>query len=177
MLGGRRADGEEIERASHQNAQVRTYEDAEGDAVRHRVAGMDLTFSAPKSLSVAWAMAATDAERWSLLQAHRDAVTDALHYVEREIGLAQGGKARSGPEEPGRLAWITIEHFTARPTIEITRPDPVTGVVGTEIRRPGRRPGAGRPAAAHPHDRAEPDGDRERPAGGGEPRRPGRPHP
>ena len=133
VLGGRRADGEEIERASHQNAQVRTYEDTDGHAVRHRVAGLDLTFSAPKGLSVAWAMAATDAERWSLLQAHRDAVTDVLHYVEREIGLAQGGKARSGPEEPARLAWITIEHFTARPTVEITRPDPVTGVVGTEL--------------------------------------------
>ncbi|MDO9711771.1 MobF family relaxase [Paracraurococcus lichenis] len=132
LLAGRRADGEEIERASHQNPRVRTYEDAEG-ATRHRIAGIDLTFSAPKSLSVAWAMAATEAERWSLLQAHRDAVTDALHYVEREIGLAQGGKARSGPEEPARLAWITIEHFTARPTVEITRPDPLTGVVGTEL--------------------------------------------
>jgi hypothetical protein len=94
---------------------------------------MDFTFSAPKSLSVAWALAATEAERWSLLQAHRDAVTAAMGYTERQIGLAQGGKARSGPEELARLAWITIEHFTARPTIEITRPDPVTGVVGTEL--------------------------------------------
>ncbi|WP_052389258.1 MobF family relaxase [Belnapia moabensis] len=134
VLGGRRADGEEIGHQSNQHHNIRTYENAEGHAVRHRVAGLDLTFSAPKSLSVAWAMAATDAERWSLLQAHRDAVTDALHYVEHETARAGFGDGhRQGGHEPGRLAWITIEHFTARPTVEITRPDPQTGVVGTEL--------------------------------------------
>jgi DNA-directed RNA polymerase subunit N (RpoN/RPB10) len=134
VLGGRRADGEDIERGSNQNTQVREYKDAEGNVIRHRIAGIDLTWSAPKSLSVAWAMAGTDAERWSLLQAHRDAVTDALRYVEQHIAKAGFGKGhRDGGEEPARIAWATIEHFTARPTIEITRPDPETGVIGTEL--------------------------------------------
>ena len=50
----------------------------------------------------------------------------------RHPGVVKLGH-RQGGHEPGRLAWITIEHFTARPTVEITRPDPVTGVVGTEL--------------------------------------------
>ncbi|MCU0259246.1 MAG: relaxase domain-containing protein, partial [Solirubrobacteraceae bacterium] len=122
ILGGRSADGGELD--GHQRG-VRRYE-AEGGAERHRIAGVDLCFSAPKSVSVAWAFAETDAERNSILQAHRDARDEALAYVEREIGVARDG-------ERGQLAWITVDHFTARPTVEVTRPDPATGVVATEL--------------------------------------------
>jgi conjugative relaxase-like TrwC/TraI family protein len=123
ILGGRSADGGELD--GHQRG-VRRYEAEEGGAERHRIAGVDLCFSAPKSVSVAWAFAETDAERNSILQAHRDARDEALAYVEREIGVARDG-------ERGRLAWITVDHFTARPTVEVTRPDPATGVVATEL--------------------------------------------
>lgn len=123
ILGGRSALGEEME--GHQRG-IRRYEAEEGGAERHRIAGVDLCFSAPKSVSVAWAFAETDAERNSILQAHRDARDEALSYVEREIGVARDG-------ERGKLAWITVDHFTARPTVEVTRPDPATGVVATEL--------------------------------------------
>ena len=123
ILGGRAADGEEMD--GHQR-DVRRYGGEEGGAERHRIAGMDLCFSAPKSVSVAWAFAETDAERASILQAHRDARDEALAYVEREIGVARNG-------ERGHLAWIAVDHFTARPTVEVTRPDPESGVVATEL--------------------------------------------
>ena len=123
ILGGRAADGGEMD--GHQR-DVRRYGGEEGGAERHRIAGMDLCFSAPKSVSMAWAFAETDAERASILQAHRDARDEALAYVEREIGVARDG-------ERGHLAWIAVDHFTARPTVEVTRPDPETGVVATEL--------------------------------------------
>lgn len=131
LLGGRRADGAEL--PGHQRA-VRRYESQDADGPnRARISYVDLCFSAPKSASLAWAFAETHAERNSILQAHRDARDDALRYVEREIGKARFGHARSGGEERGQLAWITFDHFTSRPTVAVTRPDPVTGVVDTEL--------------------------------------------
>jgi len=99
---------------------------------KHRVSGMDLCFSAPKSVSVAWAHAKTDAERYSILQCHIDANAAALRYVEETVGTRV---KRNGVQSnaSAKMAWITINHFTARATVDITRPDPVTGVVGTEL--------------------------------------------
>jgi hypothetical protein len=51
---------------------------SEGRVVR-AVAGFDATFSAPKSLSVVWALTGDD----RLLEAHDVAVTAALEHVER----------------------------------------------------------------------------------------------
>lgn len=133
LLGGRRADGAELDLGSDHNRKVRTYEDKDGNAVRQRISASDFCFSSPKSLSVAWALADTDAERWSLLQAHRDAVTETLRYMETEIAEAGFGKGHRTGSERGRLAWTTVEHFTGRPTIEVTRADPETGVIGTEL--------------------------------------------
>ncbi len=131
LLSGRRADGAEL--PGHQR-NVRTYEAGEGGGHnRARISYMDLTFSAPKSVSLAWAFAETDAERNSILQAHRDARDATLRYIEGEIGRASFGHGRQGGEERGHLAWITADHFTSRPTVAVTRPDPVTGVVDTEL--------------------------------------------
>lgn len=131
LLGGRRADGQEL--AGSQRG-VRRYEsEDESKPDRVRISYVDLCFSAPKSASLAWAFAETQAERNSILQAHRDARDEALRYIEREIAKASFGHARSGGEERGNLAWITFDHFTSRPTVAVTRPDPVTGVVETEL--------------------------------------------
>ncbi|WP_428491744.1 MobF family relaxase [Rhodopila sp.] len=102
------------------------------DGTRRRISGMDLCFAAPKSVSVMWAFAENEAVRASILQAHRDATNEALRCVEEQVGTrvgANGGQVKAA----GKFAWISIEHFTARPTVAITRPDPKTGVVGTEL--------------------------------------------
>jgi phage/plasmid primase-like uncharacterized protein len=131
LLGGRRADGAEL--PGHQRG-VTSYQAGEdGGKDRARISYMDLTFSAPKSVSLAWAFAETDAERNSILQAHRDARDATLRYIEGEIGRAGFGHGGREGEERGHLAWITADHFTSRPTVAVTRPDPVTGVVDTEL--------------------------------------------
>ena len=142
LLSGRRADGEALP-VQEQHRDVTSYGERKGEGaeageiegkVRHRVAYLDLTFSAPKHLSVAWALAETEAERNSLLQAHRTARDEALRYIEQQIVRGRLGDGGRDGHEAGRAAWITVDHFTARPTQEITRTDPETGEVFTELR-------------------------------------------
>ena len=138
ILEGRRADGEALP-VQEQHRDVRTYgQEAAGeggdDKFRHRVAYLDVTLSAPKHLSLAWAFAETEAERNSLLQAHRTARDETLRYVEQQIIRGRMGDGGREGHEPGRAAWITVDHFTARPTQETTRTDPETGEVFTELK-------------------------------------------
>ncbi|HWZ56341.1 MAG TPA: relaxase domain-containing protein [Verrucomicrobiae bacterium] len=89
ILSGHKADGSDLPGI---HAKVRAYTEKDG-TTRHKIAAMDFCFSAPKSVSVAWAFAATDAERNSILQAHRDAVADALKYAESVLAKAAWGTA------------------------------------------------------------------------------------
>jgi hypothetical protein len=134
ILSGHRADGEALP-VQHQHRDVATYGDheAEDGKVRHRVAYLDLTLSGPKHLAVAWAFAETEAERNALLQAHRTARDETLRYIEQQIIRGRLGAGGEGGTEPGRAAWITVDHFTARPTQETVRTDPETGEVYTEL--------------------------------------------
>jgi phage/plasmid primase-like uncharacterized protein len=123
ILSGHRADGSDW--PIPQQNQHRG-EKAQGVAVAY----LDVTLSAPKSFSIAWALAETEAERNSLLQAHRTAVDKTLRYIEQQ---AIRGALGDG-YEPGRMASITVQHYTARPTVETIRTDPATGEVYTELR-------------------------------------------
>jgi len=118
LLQGRRADGEEI-------AGRRPYTVAAG---KDRITYVDFTFSAPKSVSVAMALAPTDAERHMIVGAHRDAWMAAMAHLETIIARARKGKAGSKGSVPGKLAWVSFDHYTARPTIEI----PYTEADGTK---------------------------------------------
>lgn len=134
ILAGQRADGGAL--ATNEAATTRS------------ISYIDLCFSAPKSASLAWAFAPTEAERASILQAHRDAVDASLRYVAKDIGQVRRGRGGQGGLEAGHIAWIGFEHFTARPTAEVVRTDPATGEVVTELHtvRPMRDPsGAGDP--------------------------------
>ena len=145
VLAGYAADGGDLPGSQHD---VRAYrprgigdnggpapDDDEGEPAkeRHRIAYYDFTLSAPKSVSLAWAFAGTDAERASILQCHHIARDEALRYVEREIARAHLGRSREGGIEAATFAWITVDHFAARPTVAVERPDPETGVVATEL--------------------------------------------
>ena len=92
-------------------------------ATRPPVGFVDLTFSADKSLSVAWALAPTEAERALLHGIHRNAVADAMAYVEEQIGFARKGAGGKDGAEPGKLGWISFHHYTARPAVDIVRTD------------------------------------------------------
>lgn len=109
LLQGRRADGEAV-------AGKAAYEVGAG---KDRITYVDFTFSAPKSVSVAMALAPTEAERHIIVGSHHDAVTAAMQHLEGIVGHARKGKAGYKGRVRGELGWITFDHYTSRPTVEI----------------------------------------------------------
>ncbi len=114
ILAGRKADGSQLSDRDYKLAI---------ETSKARIGYIDFTFSAPKSLSVAWALAPTQAERAMLHQAHTDAVHSTLLAIETEIGRARLGQGGKKGFEPGSVGWVTFEHYAARPTVEVVRPD------------------------------------------------------
>jgi hypothetical protein len=114
MVAGRRADGTAFDPAAYERGVT---------AAKARIGYIDLTFSADKSLSVAWALAPTEAERNIIAQAHRDAVASAMDFIAGEIGHVRKGKAGRDGTEAGHVGWISFDHYSARPTVEIARQD------------------------------------------------------
>ena len=106
LLSGLRADGKEIEGRSRQGS---TDDKA-------RISYIDLVFSAPKSLSIAMALAPTESERAILDRAHRDAVDSTMEFIAKEIGLARRGKAGSKGADVGHVTWFQFDHYASRPT-------------------------------------------------------------
>ena len=115
ILSGRGADGRVLT--------VRQYQ-KRLDTAKARIGYVDLTFSAPKSVSVAWAFAPTDAERAIIRQAHRDAIASTMQEVERLIGRARKGQGGRRGYDPGTIGWVSFDHYAARPTVEVVRTSP-----------------------------------------------------
>ena len=135
ILAGHDAEGREVS-ARHYRTLL--------EAAKMRIGYIDLTFSAPKSLSIAWAFAPTKAERAILHQAHRDAIDSVMAAIEQEIGRASVGDAAKRGYEAGSIGWVSFDHYAARPTVEIVQDDeqglPVTELhtlTGTRGRAPG----------------------------------------
>lgn len=93
--------------------------EAEETAVgpRHAVAGFDLTFSVPKSVSVLWAVAdAATQER--IADAHHAAVADVIAFFEREVAATRAGIS----DTDGAVAQVSVagvaavayDHFDSR---------------------------------------------------------------
>ena len=93
------------------------------DTARTPIGYVDLTFSAPKSVSVAWAFAPTEAERGMIHQAHRDAIDSVMVEIERHLGRARKGKGGRDGAEPGAIGWVSFDHYTSRPTVAVIRQD------------------------------------------------------
>jgi hypothetical protein len=92
------------------------------NATKQPIAFVDMIFSADKSVSVAWALADTEAERSIFLNAHRTAVDAAMRYSEQRLGHTRRGE-NGDTIESGSIAWIAFDHYTSRPTAEIARTD------------------------------------------------------
>jgi conjugative relaxase-like TrwC/TraI family protein len=92
-----------------------------------RVAGIDLTFSAPKSVSALWAVSGGEQREW-IERAHGRAVASALERTERDIELLRsrvGGELRW--ERAGSLLAAEFVHTSSRMTVDQERggvPDP-----------------------------------------------------
>lgn len=77
------------------------------------VAGWDVTFSAPKSVSVLWAL--SDArDRPGIERAQSAAVAIATNHIERSAAFARRGKSGSVREPAAGLLMAKFDHHTSR---------------------------------------------------------------
>lgn len=84
---------------------------------RRAVAGYDLTFSVPKSVSVLWGVADADVQA-RIVEAHHAAVADVLAYFEREVAATRVGFS----DQDGAVAQVGVvgvaaaafDHFDSR---------------------------------------------------------------
>ena len=77
-----------------------------------RKGGMDLTFSAPKSVSAVWSVS-DETDRKSIQAAQEKAVKTALSYLETEAGFSRVGEG-GGEYQKAKLAFAMYEHGTSR---------------------------------------------------------------
>jgi conjugative relaxase-like TrwC/TraI family protein len=104
-----------LEDCAAETTRIEAEETAAG--TRQAVAGFDLTFSVPKSVSVVWGVAdAATQER--IVQAHHDAVADVLDYFEREIAATRTGVSdRDGAVaqvDVAGVAAVSYDHYDSR---------------------------------------------------------------
>ena len=76
-------------------------------------AGFDLTFSAPKSVSVLFGVG-DDEMRAAIQDAHDQAVREALGYVEREAGVTRRGAGGAAAIAGRGLIAAAFRHRTSR---------------------------------------------------------------
>ncbi len=77
-----------------------------------RQAGWDLTFSAPKSVSVAWSQSKGE-QRKAFQHAHKRAVEKALQYLEKEASFTRRGKGGLITEK-AKMVVAMFDHGTSR---------------------------------------------------------------
>lgn len=85
----------------------------------NRRPGYDLTFSAPKALSVLYEYSQDE----RLLDAFRESVSDAMQSIEEEMHVRVRKDGRNEDRKTGNLVYAEFVHFTARP-VESADPDP-----------------------------------------------------
>ena len=79
----------------------------------HAVAGFDLTFTVPKSVSVLWAVANPQVQA-VISQAHQDAVTDALTFVQDRALFTRTGTDGIAQVRTRGLLATAFEHWDTR---------------------------------------------------------------
>jgi conjugative relaxase-like TrwC/TraI family protein len=82
---------------------------------RAHSAGWDMTFSAPKSVSVLWALS-QEKDRQMIEQAHRSAVLTATAHLEGTAAWARRGRAGATRERTAGLLMAQFDHHTSRET-------------------------------------------------------------
>ena len=91
------------------------YVDADGvaHAAPKPVAGFDLTFSVPKSVSVAWALADVPT-RDAVYGAHRAAVEHVLRFAEEQVFCSRTGKAGATQVDVRGVVAAVFDHWDSR---------------------------------------------------------------
>ncbi len=85
----------------------------DGSLTAGGVSGFDLTFTAPKSASVLWALADPKVQA-GVLAAHHAAVEQVLGWVEREVLLTRTGHGGATPLRTRGLVAVRFDHYDSR---------------------------------------------------------------
>lgn len=80
---------------------------------REAVAGFDLTFSAPKSVSTLWAIA-DSATQATIHQAHQDAVRNTLTWLENNVIQSRAGDGGIAKAQVQGIIATLFDHFDSR---------------------------------------------------------------
>src|SRR5665811_366939 len=83
------------------------------DGKRHAVVGYDLTFTAPKSASVLWALA-DDSTRATVYAAHRSALASSLEFVEQRVIRTRIGDAGRYQVRTCGMIAAAFDHWDTR---------------------------------------------------------------
>jgi conjugative relaxase-like TrwC/TraI family protein len=106
-----------------------------------RGGGIDLTFSAPKSVSAVWALG-EESQRRDIETAHAAAVSEAMAHLTETVPVVRRRYGGQVVEEPAReVVAAEYRHTTARGVMEGDAPDPQLHshvVVTSAIREDGR---------------------------------------
>jgi conjugative relaxase-like TrwC/TraI family protein len=106
-----------------------------------RAAGIDLTFSAPKSVSAVWALA-DEAQRRAIESAHAAAVSETIAHLTETVPTVRRRQRGQVIEEHARdVVAAEYRHTTARGVLEGDVPDPQLHshvVITSAIREDGR---------------------------------------
>src|SRR5665647_867376 len=84
-----------------------------GRRSRRAVVGFDLTFTAPKSVSVLWALA-DDATRATVYAAHRAALASTLRFVEQAVVHTRVGEAGRRQVSTRGMIAAAFDHWDTR---------------------------------------------------------------
>ncbi|MHB1472947.1 MAG: MobF family relaxase, partial [Dermatophilaceae bacterium] len=105
--------GEQLGRAPRRGGTA--YIDSSGVARRVSlpVAGFDLTFSAPKSVSVAWAVA-DEATQGLIYAAHQRALEHVIGYAEERVFSSRSGKGGVVQEDIRGVVAAAFDHWDSR---------------------------------------------------------------
>lgn len=104
-----------VEDCAAETARIEADELAVG--ARQPVAGFDLTFSVPKSVSVLWGIADAEVQE-RIVAAHHDAVADVIAFLEREVAATRVGISDSDGAvvqvAVAGVAAVAFDHFDSR---------------------------------------------------------------
>ncbi|MBY6412878.1 relaxase domain-containing protein [Rhodococcus sp. BP-252] len=99
----------EVGRSPATEAELVRYLASQKRRERQPVAGYDCVFTPQKSVSVLWGLGDHDVRR-AIEQAHHDAVSDAMGWVQDNASYTRVGKAGVGQIEAKGLSWARFDH-------------------------------------------------------------------
>ncbi|MFZ2172805.1 MAG: MobF family relaxase, partial [Rhodococcus sp. (in: high G+C Gram-positive bacteria)] len=93
--------------------ELRSWISAQKSLVRQPVAGYDLVFTPPKSVSVVWALA-DDETRREIERIHHETVTDTLRWIEQNACFTRTGAKSQETQDSTGLVAALYDHYDSR---------------------------------------------------------------